>query len=83
MVDLSEGLAEDGSGGVDRLVGIENVVGTTSDDIIVGDDGNNHIEGHFGTDTLTGGGGEDTFRFDFTSGADVITDFESGEDQII
>jgi protocatechuate 3,4-dioxygenase beta subunit len=42
------------------------------------------ITANKGQDTLTGGGGDDCFFFNETSdGIDIITDFETGEDQIV
>jgi hypothetical protein len=55
-VRLLEGRAT-GIGG--RAIGIENVVGTSFDDIIIGDDLANRLEGHGGHDILVGRGGDD------------------------
>lgn len=43
----------------DVLLGIENIIGGSGDDILVGDAGNNVLRGGPGADTLTGNGGED------------------------
>jgi Ca2+-binding RTX toxin-like protein len=45
--------------GSDKLVNIENVVGSNFDDIITGDVGANVLDGGSGNDTLRGGGGND------------------------
>lgn len=70
----------------ERILSIENVVGSRGDDVIVGDDGANRITGFLGNDTMTGGAGADVFHFDLSGGVnlgnDVITDFEIGVDQI-
>lgn len=80
-VDLSRGTANDGSGGTDRITGIEDVMGSLSSDTIVGDGNANRITGLGGADSLAGGGGADTFyyseNFDF---GDRIRDFQSGTD---
>ena len=60
------------------------VEGTSSPDNLVGTDLDENIAGYKGQDTLTGGDGKDCFLFNETSdGVDIITDFTSGEDQII
>jgi len=95
--DLNEGTAsyESASGGivVDSLISIENLSGSSLDDVLIGDDQANVISGVAGLDTLTGGGGEDVFvlgdeesgvlysSFGFDDSAE-ISDFVSGEDTI-
>jgi Ca2+-binding RTX toxin-like protein len=68
-VNLRTGTASDG----DRLISIENLVGSGFNDILTGDDGNNRIEGGdgddvisggMGNDILIGGGGSDTVLYD-------------------
>ncbi|MEO0751128.1 MAG: calcium-binding protein, partial [Pseudomonadota bacterium] len=46
------------------LENIEGVVGTRTDDLIIGDDGDNALFGVTGQDTLIGGGGDDVFDTD-------------------
>jgi Ca2+-binding RTX toxin-like protein len=86
------------TGDSDRLIGIENVVGTAFADMLTGDAGanalsggagNDRLTGDLGRDTLTGGVGNDVFDFnalaDSGVGAgvrDVITDFQRGLDAI-
>jgi len=71
-VDLNSGQARGDDTGRDRLVDIENVIGTAGgdvitgsrgDNILVGGAGNDVIEGGRGEDVLTGGTGADTFSF--------------------
>ena len=40
------------------------------------------LEGGTGSDALTGGAGDDLFRFASGGGADAIADFADGEDRI-
>jgi Ca2+-binding RTX toxin-like protein len=82
-VDLSNSFAIGASSGFDTLVSIENVNGSSNDDIITGNSGNNVLQGlagqdvlrgGFGTDVLTGGQStvkdltiSDTFKFNFAT----------------
>ncbi|MEH2257371.1 M10 family metallopeptidase C-terminal domain-containing protein, partial [Nostoc sp.] len=70
----------------DKLVSIENLIGTTGNDTIVGSSANNVLNGEagsdtlvggYGTDVLTGGAGADKFVFNSKfEGIDIIKDFE-------
>jgi len=56
-------VSEDGEGTKDRLVGVENIIGTDivgESDTIIGDTTNNVLSGLSGDDTLKGGSGLDT-----------------------
>jgi VCBS repeat-containing protein len=92
-VDLAatatSGLAIDPDGGHDTLIGVENVYGTISDDVIRGDGqsnglegnaGNDILEGRDGDDQLTGGDGNDTI--DGGAGSDFIRG-DRGNDVLI
>ncbi|MFM9936745.1 MAG: calcium-binding protein [Novosphingobium sp.] len=82
--------------GTDKLDGIDRVIGSNFDDVIIragasnwtdGGAGNDKITGGKGADTLTGGTGNDTFFYntldDSRPGkADHITDFTAGSDKI-
>ncbi|WP_109796442.1 calcium-binding protein, partial [Minwuia thermotolerans] len=60
-VDLDAGVAsDDGDGATDALSSIENVTGSTGNDIISGDANANNLAGGAGNDTLAGGAGADT-----------------------
>ncbi|MGV9008932.1 Ig-like domain-containing protein [Brevundimonas sp.] len=50
---------DDGEGGTDTLVSIENLTGSQFDDVMVGNAGNNVILGGLGADVLLGGDGDD------------------------
>ena len=49
-----------GAAGTDTLGGIENLIGSTFNDTLGGDGGDNLLEGGTGNDTLNGGAGSDT-----------------------
>ncbi|MCU0826986.1 MAG: Hint domain-containing protein [Tabrizicola sp.] len=49
-----------GDGDTDTLVSIENIIGSSFADTIIGDAENNIFDGRDGTDTLSGGAGNDT-----------------------
>lgn len=87
-IDLVAGVA-----GVDKLISIENIIGSTHDDYIKGDAGDNIINGGGGIDLMNGGAGIDTVtyatdtaavRIDLTSGrgglgatGDIMNNFEN------
>jgi Ca2+-binding RTX toxin-like protein len=48
--------------GLDTLIGIEAVWGSSYDDYLIGDDNENLLRGGFGDDTLDGGGGADILQ---------------------
>lgn len=94
--DLAEGTASyetsSGTVAVDALISIENLTGSALNDSLVGDDGDNIINGLGGLDTLTGAAGADTFVLGDDSGAFYgvdgfddfveVADFVSGEDTL-
>lgn len=62
-VNLSlAGFQNTGGGGVDQLVGIENLVGTNFNDTLTGNGANNVLSGLAGNDFLFGGAGNDTLN---------------------
>ena len=64
-VDLSANLAtENGFGGQDQLLNVENILGSDFDDILTGDGATNVINGGPGADTMTGGNGNDAYVVD-------------------
>jgi Ca2+-binding RTX toxin-like protein len=59
-VRLNGGVARnDGDGGTDTLVSIENLIGSAFDDLLIGDAGANILRGGLGRDTLLGLDGDD------------------------
>lgn len=71
------GLAGDAAG--DTLFEIENVIGTTFDDFLVGNDSGNSLSGGNGIDVLDGAGGDD--QLDGGAGQDVL-DGGAGTDTV-
>lgn len=70
-------------GGVDTLIGIENLGGTDAADRLVGDANDNRIEGYGGNDILSGGrgndiliggSGNDTYLYSAGDGKDILVD---------
>ena len=63
-------------------------IGDSTDQLIIGSDANERLDGGVGADTLTGGGGKDWFtlyqgvRTAGVNQLDVVTDFTKGEDKI-
>jgi Ca2+-binding RTX toxin-like protein len=94
-VNLGAGTASGGDAQGDVLTGIENLYGSSLDDHLTGDTGNNTLWGAEGNDVLTGGAGADLLKggagndtFVYTSiadstvapaGKDLITDFTTGD----
>lgn len=63
IIDLGAKLTWDGAVN-DQLISIENAQGTRYDDMLIGDAGNNVLDGGpGGSDTLTGNGGSDTVSY--------------------
>ncbi|MGR3378675.1 calcium-binding protein [Salipiger abyssi] len=60
VADLAAGTAQDGDGGTDSLLNIENAHGSDHGDRLSGDADDNELSGFAGRDTLTGNGGNDT-----------------------
>lgn len=80
-VNLAAGTAT--GQGNDTLTGIENVLGSSFNDILIGNNGANILAGNGGSDRLTGGGGADIFVLSpMNSGNITITDFQNGIDRI-
>jgi Ca2+-binding RTX toxin-like protein len=58
------------------------LLGGAGDDLINGGNGNDILNGGAGQDVLVGDGGADIFALNTLGGADVIRDFNYGEDRI-
>jgi Ca2+-binding RTX toxin-like protein len=72
-VSLALGGAQDtGGGGVDTLISIENLTGSSFDDVLTGDSADNVLQGGAGNDVLDGGAGVNTASYsDATAGVAV------------
>lgn len=70
---VGEGLSSLVFSAGDVYIGIENLVGGFTGDILTGDDRDNRIEGRTGNDTIRGGDGDDTLLGGSTGGSDRIT----------
>ncbi|MGV8832143.1 MAG: M10 family metallopeptidase C-terminal domain-containing protein [Devosia sp.] len=94
LIDLTPGSSSSANGmthniGIAFGTVIENAIGGSGDDIIIGNDaaniltggaGDDVLIGNLGADTLTGGAGTDTFQLDTLDASDLITDFQTGAD---
>ena len=67
--------------GTDQLLGIENVIGGSGNDILSGNSAANLLDGGAGDDTLAGGAGDDTYYVD-NAGDAVIENAGEGHDLI-
>ena len=80
-VNLSLGVAQDGFGGIDTLIGIEDIIGSDGSDTLIGDNGRNGFRG-FGGNDLIDGMGNDPSQGDFVSyfldTASVNVDLKAG-----
>ena len=56
------GAQNTGGAGIDTLIAIENLTGSSFSDVLQGDGGNNVLSGGNGNDTLDGGAGNDTLN---------------------
>jgi Ca2+-binding RTX toxin-like protein len=65
------GYSFDGVSG-DVLIGVENIVGTALNDILLGDGLDNRIEGGAGSDTINGKGGIDTVTYEHSTTAVIL-----------
>ena len=68
-VNLAEGIVQGGHAEGDVLTGIENVTGSAYDDVLVGNDEANRLEGGAGADRLEGGAGIDWLSYAGSDGA--------------
>jgi Ca2+-binding RTX toxin-like protein len=74
--------AADGTAGEHSLVGVEHVIGTAGADTISLTGADEYITAGKGNDTLSGGGGSDTYYFNLGDGADIITETNIGSNVV-
>lgn len=91
LVDMTEQTRNAGWATGDTLAGIEKLVGSAYDDVLIANGTMSHLDGGVGNDVLrddvglqvmTGGLGADTFSISADNQMDRITDFNAEEDKI-
>ncbi|WP_158047567.1 hypothetical protein [Skermanella pratensis] len=75
-------LAGQGGAAGDILINVERLKGSSFDDVLHGNSGDNDLISGLGDDIMTGGAGHDHFILDIGWGDDVVTDFKVGEDVV-
>ncbi|MFD1329748.1 calcium-binding protein, partial [Mycoplana ramosa] len=75
-VNLKTGKASGGHATGDKLIGIENLTGSSYNDTLAGNDARNVLVGGKGSDKLVGLGGNDVYSVDNTG--DVVTEQANG-----
>ncbi len=65
-----------GGSGIDTLISIENLIGSTYNDTLSGDSAANLLDGGAGLDRLTGGNGGDTYVVD--NSGDIVVETNAG-----
>lgn len=81
FIDLASGLGQWNWAHGDRLSGIENLIGTGWNDMLVGDAGDNRIDGGGGADHMAGGAGDDVYVV-ADAGDLVIEQPDAGTDEV-
>ena len=71
-------------GGIDALVNVEKIIGSSAADIMVGDGGDNIFDGSGGVDTMTGGLGNDRYYVESSAEANLIQEATgiAGQDKV-
>lgn len=59
----ASGAQNTGGAGIDRLSGVENLIGSDFNDRLTGTNGQNVLDGGLGNDTINGGGGRDQVSY--------------------
>lgn len=80
-VAMVAGAQNTGGAGIDTLIGIENLTGSSFNDTLTGNAGTNILTGGNGADTMTGLGGNDTYIVD-NVGDSVVEANVSGTDLV-
>lgn len=77
-VDLATGVALDGWGDTDTLIGIENARGSRHKDVLIGNAGSNFLNGRGNDDTLDGGAGQDWADYSSAQHGGVTVNLATG-----
>jgi glucose/arabinose dehydrogenase len=80
-VNLASGLGAGGDAQGDVLGGIENIIGSAHDDVLIGDSSANMLTGDAGVDAMYGADGNDAYFVDNISDA-VIENLNQGNDTV-
>ena len=81
-VNLLTGLGSGGDAQGDILGGIESIIGSTYDDLLMGDGAGNTLKGGGGNDTIDGAGGVDTVVYSGANSNYTITTLADGSLEI-
>jgi hypothetical protein len=79
-VNLATGVAKDGFGGTDKLVGVHSVADSSHDDKFTGSSGDDTFWLGWGADTVVGGGGTDTVNFYNYKSSDMTVSYNAATD---
>jgi Ca2+-binding RTX toxin-like protein len=71
VINLATGIASSAFSGIDTLISIENVIGSSANDLITGSSVANRLDGFNGNDTIDGGLGDDSIIGN--GGVDLLT----------
>ena len=78
-IDLRSNSVDDGFGTSDTINNIEGVEGSKHNDIIVGNDADNSLDGRFGNNHIDGGDGFDFVEYNGSGRENVIVNLLTGE----
>lgn len=80
-VNLTTATAQDtGGAGTDKLLNIENLIGSSYNDSLTGGASGSTLDGGLGIDTLTGGAGNDTF---VVTAGDTVSDASAADTDLV
>jgi Ca2+-binding RTX toxin-like protein len=91
VVNLNTNTVQNSFGGTDTLISIENITGSSFNDVLIGNneanvlqggEGNDTLDGGAGNDLLIGGKGNDIYLFAVGSGQDIIEEDDDTEGNI-
>ncbi|WP_298862059.1 calcium-binding protein [uncultured Sulfitobacter sp.] len=81
-ISLNSGYTAGSHASGDTFISIENLTGSSHNDILSGEGNNNTLNGGLGNDSLRGFDGSDVFVFDASFGQDTIGDFADTSDMM-